>query len=66
MSCRKGGLSAGRRSHAFLLLRVDLPLVGNEISVATNRRAQPKASARNKVATLRAVGSSGRTVLNTP
>jgi hypothetical protein len=51
------------RSHAFLLLRLGLPLVGNKLSLATNGSPQPKASARNEVAAPRVVGSSGRTVI---
>ncbi len=40
-----------------------LPLVGNQISLATNGSALPKASARNEVAATRVAGSSGRTVI---
>ena len=38
-----------------------LPLVGDQISLATNGSAQPKASARNEVAAPRVAGPSGRT-----
>ncbi len=40
-----------------------LPLVGNQISLATNGSALPKTSARNEVASPRVAGSSGRTVI---